>query len=316
MRHIDVVIIGGGPAGISAAIWCQRLGIQHLLIEKKGELGGQLLNIHNEIIDYPGVQAANGRELQRMLLTHFHEAGCSVQLNTWISSINNTSHTLVLHEGNKKEKLHYHYLILATGAGQRRLNVPGEKEMLARGENYSASADAHLFKDKAVAIVGGGDRAFEGAILLADAGANVFIVHRSKEFKARSQYLNEALQKENITILTETAVSAILGEKAVSAIELKKKSGEIMKLEVAAVFVRIGVKPNSELAEGIARMNKDGLLETDLLGRTSDPALFAIGDLCTIPLFSSIALSVGQGAVVAKHLASILSEGGERVQVR
>jgi thioredoxin reductase (NADPH) len=315
MRHVDVVIVGGGPAGISAAIWCQRLGIQHLLIEKNEELGGQLLNIHNEIIDYPGVHAANGREMQQSFLTHVQEAGCSFQLNTQIYSINKTNYTLLLQNGNKKETIHFHYLILATGAGQRRLNVPGEKEMLARGESYSASADAHLFRNKAVAIVGGGDRAFEGANLLADAGANVFIIHRSKEFKARSQYLDEAYQKENITILTDTTVAAIHGEKTVTSIELQKNDGKVVELEVNAVFARIGVKPNSELAKGIARMNKEGLLDTDVFGRTSHPNLYAIGDLCTNSLFSSIALSAGQGAVVAKHLASLLTEGGERVPV-
>jgi thioredoxin reductase (NADPH) len=315
MRHVDVVIIGGGPAGISAAIWCQRLGIQHLLIEKNEELGGQLLNIHNEIIDYPGIHAANGREMQQSFLTHIQEAGCTFQLNTQIYSINKTNQTLLLHHGNKTETIHFHYLILATGAGQRRLNVPGEKEMLARGESYSASADAHLFKNKAVAIIGGGDRAFEGANLLSDAGANVFIIHRSKEFKARSQYLDEAFLKENITILTDTTVTAIHGENAVTAIELQKNHGEMFELKVNAVFVRIGVKPNNELAEGIARMDKEGLLDTDAFGRTSHPYLYAIGDLCTNSLFSSIALSAGRGAVVAKHLASLLTEGGERVPV-
>jgi thioredoxin reductase (NADPH) len=303
MKHVDVVIIGGGPAGISAAIWCQRLGTEYLLIEKEEKIGGQLFQIHNEIIDYPGLHAKNGKEMQEMFQRHFYELGCLSRLKSEVISVNPSAKTVTI---QLLGEIQYSYLILATGAVQRDLGVPGEKEMILRGETYSTTVDSHLFKGKAVAVVGGGDRALEGAVLLADAGAEVYLINRSKKLKARKQYVDLALPKKNIKILYDTQVTRINGEKRVTSVDLVTTKGQTTQLEVAAVLIRIGIKPNNEIIEDLIDFTEEGLLATDALGKTSHRYIYAIGDICTKPLFSSIAFSVGQGAIVAKHLSSLL----------
>ncbi len=314
MQHVDVIIIGGGPAGISAAIWCKRLGVDHLLLEKKDELGGQFSKIHNEIIDYPGLYAKDGKEMQRMFVEQFDRAGCSYRLGTNILSINQSLQMIKIQQNNKVEEIHFNYLVLATGTNQRKLEVPGEKEMIVRGESYSATADRYLFKNKVVAVIGGGDRAFEGAILLAEAGATVYLIHRSKCFKARTQYTNIAFQKENIKIITDTEVTAIYGDKHITSIDLiNTHLDKFFSLEVDALFVRIGTKPNTELVQDNIEINKQGLVVVDQTGKTSNDFIYAIGDICTKPLFSSIVSSVGQGAVVAKHISLSLTSNDEHV---
>jgi len=306
MRHVDVIIIGGGPAGISAAIWCKRLGIDHLLLEKKQELGGQLTKIQNEIIDYPGMYAENGRKIQLIFAEHISSLDCCCSLNSTVLSIDDSQKTVTVDQEGKIETIHFHYLVLASGAGQRRLGVPGELEMLKRGEDYSATSDGPKLKNKTVAVVGGGDRAFEGAIILADAGVNVYLIHRSQTFKARSQFIELATKKSNITIMTDTQVTAIHGENRVTSISLLNHTGETSTLNVDAVFVRIGIKRNSELVEGKVDINEQGLIVTGENGKTSNSAIFAIGDVCTPSICSSIASSVGQGAMTAKYLSSLM----------
>lgn len=316
MQHVDVIIIGGGPAGISAAIWCKRLEVDHLLLEKKEELGGQFSKICNEIIDYPGLYAKDGKEMQRMFVEQFERVGCSCRLSTNILSINHSLQTIKIQQKNKVEEIHFNYLILATGNKQRKLEVPGEKEMIDRGEIYSATADRYLFTNKIVAVVGGGDRAFEGAILLAEAGATVYLIHRSKYFKARAQYTNIAFQKENIKIMTDTEVTAIHGDKRVTSIDLiNTRLNKVFSLEVDAVLVRIGTKPNNDLIKDSIEISEHGLVIVDGTGKTSNDSIYAIGDICTKPLFSSIVSSVGQGAVVAKHISLCLTNHCEHVTI-
>jgi len=307
MKHIDVIIIGGGPAGMSAAIWCKRLGVDHLLLEKEEKLGGQLTQIHNEIIDYPGLYAKNGKVMQQEFAAYFHNAGCLYRLHTKILSIDASSKTLKIQQENKIEKLHFHYLVLAMGSGPKLLEVPGERGMIARGEVYSATADRYRFKNKVVAVVGGGDRALEGAILLADADAAVYLIHRSENFKARSQYVDIVTKKENIKIITNTRVTSIHGEQCVTSIDLLNNKEKAFSLKVDAVFLRIGSKPNSELVKSLVKVAENELIVTDRIGQTSNSAIYAIGDICTNPLFSSIASSNGQAAIVAKYLSLLLT---------
>lgn len=307
MQQVDVIIVGGGPAGISAAIWCKRLGINHLLLEKKPKLGGQLAKIHNEIIDYPGLYVANGREMQTIFAEQAASLDCSCKLNSNVLSIDELQKTVTFEQNGKIEILHFRYLLLASGAGQRRLGVPGENDMLQRGEDYSATTDGPRFKNKDVAVIGGGDRAFEGAIILAEAGVHVYLIHRSQTFKARPQFITLASQDNNIKIITDTEVTAIHGDERVTAIELLNKAGEVRSLNVDAVFVRIGIKRNSELVKRKVDINEQGVIVTDQKGQTSNSEIFAIGDVCTDSLLSSIASSVGQGAMAAKYLSSLLT---------
>jgi thioredoxin reductase (NADPH) len=307
MRHVDVLIIGGGPAGISAAIWCKRLGVDCLLLEAQAQLGGQLFTIFNEIIDYPGIQAENGIEMQRKMVKHFIDMDCLYEVNTKVLSIDERSKKVKVKQQEKEKEICYTYLILATGSSQRKLGVPGEQQMIDRGEVYSASADGERLKGKTVALIGGGDRAFEGAHLLASKAKEVYLIHRSTHFKAREQYVEKVLSDPGVKVMTDTEVTAIHGKQHVTSIDLKSKNKECQNLLVDAVLIRLGVAPNVELIKEKVTTTQSGLIVINEVHQSSNPFIYAIGDSCTTPLFSSISSSAGQGAIVAKQLSSMLN---------
>ncbi|KRD84554.1 thioredoxin reductase [Bacillus sp. Root147] len=308
MQHVDVLIIGGGPAGISAAVWCKRLGVECLLLEEQAQLGGQLFTIYNEIIDYPGIQAENGIEMQRKMVQHFIDMDCLYEVNTKVISIDERSKTVKVKQQETEKEIGYTYLILATGSSQRKLGVPGEQEMIDRGEVYSASADGERLKGKRVALIGGGDRAFEGAHLLASQAKQVYLIHRSTHFKAREQYVEKVLSDPGVKVMTDTEVTAIHGKHHVTSIDLKSESSDRENLSVDAVLIRLGVAPNVELIKEKVTTTQSGLIVINEVHQSSDPAIYAIGDACTTPLFSSISSSAGQGAIVAKYVSSLLKK--------
>ncbi|MGE1111839.1 NAD(P)/FAD-dependent oxidoreductase [Priestia megaterium] len=308
MQHVDVLIIGGGPAGISAALWCKRLGVECLLLEEQAQLGGQLFTIYNEIIDYPGIQAENGIEMQRKMVQHFIDMDCLYEANTKVISIEERSKTVKVKQQETEKEIGYTYLILATGSSQRKLGVPGERQMMDRGEVYSASADGERLKGKRVALIGGGDRAFEGAHLLASQAKQVYLIHRSTHFKAREQYVEKVLSNSSVKVMTDTEVTAIHGKHHVTSIDLKSKNSECENLSVDAVLIRLGVAPNVELIKEKVTTTQSGLIVINEVHQSSNPAIYAIGDACTTPLFSSISSSAGQGSIVAKHVSSLLKK--------
>ncbi|CAK8582535.1 NAD(P)/FAD-dependent oxidoreductase [Priestia megaterium] len=307
MQHVDVLIIGGGPAGISAAVWCKRLGVECLLLEEQAQLGGQLFTIYNEIIDYPGIQAENGIEMQRKMVQHFIDMDCLYEVNTKVISIDERSKTVKVKQQETEKEIGYTYLILATGSSQRKLGVPGEQQMIDRGEVYSASADGERLKGKRVALIGGGDRAFEGAHLLASKAKEVYLIHRSTHFKAREQYVEKVLSHPDIKVITDTEVTAIHGKHHVTSIDLKSKNSECENLLVDAVLIRLGIAPNVELIKEKVTTTQSGLIVINEVHQSSNPSIYAIGDACTTPLFSSISSSAGQGAIVAKQLSSMFN---------
>ncbi|MGE7717254.1 NAD(P)/FAD-dependent oxidoreductase [Priestia megaterium] len=308
MQHVDVLIIGGGPAGISAAVWCKRLGVECLLLEEQAQLGGQLFKIYNEIIDYPGIQAENGIEMQRKMVQHFIDMDCLYEANTKVISIDERSKTVKVKQQETEKEIGYTYLILATGSSQRKLGVPGEQQMIDRGEVYSASADGERLKGKRVALIGGGDRAFEGAYLLASQAKEVYLIHRSTHFKAREQYVEKVLSHPGIKVITDTEVTAIHGKHHVTSIDLKSKNSECENLLVDAMLIRLGIAPNVELIKEKVTTTQSGLIVINEVHQSSNPSIYAIGDACTTPLFSSISSSAGQGAIVAKHVSSLLND--------
>ncbi|UMZ34155.1 NAD(P)/FAD-dependent oxidoreductase [Priestia megaterium] len=307
MQHVDVLIIGGGPAGISAAVWCKRLGVECLLLEEQAQLGGQLFTIYNEIIDYPGIQAENGIEMQRKMVQHFIDMDCLYEANTKVISIDERSKTVKVKQQETEKEIGYTYLILATGSSQRKLGVPGEQQMIDRGEVYSASADGERLKGKRVALIGGGDRAFEGAHLLASKAKEVYLIHRSTHFKAREQYVEKVLSDPGVKVMTDTEVTAIHGKHHVTSIDLKSKNSECENLLVDAVLIRLGIAPNVELIKEKFTTTQSGLIVINEVHQSSNPYIYAIGDACTTPLFSSISSSAGQGAIVAKQLSSMFN---------
>lgn len=301
-QKTDLIIIGGGPAGISAAIWAKRLGLNHILLEARKEVGGQLLTIYNKIIDYPGMISANGPSLKKYMAEHAEKLECSIHTDISAQWIDWNRKIVQTNSGTYLFKA----LIIATGCSSRRLNVPGEQEMIDRNEVYSATNDREKFNGKKVAVIGGGDRAFEGALLLAEAGASVIVIHRSSTFKARDEFRAPVIAHPSIEIVTDTVVKEIQGseEKKLTYINAVGSN----TITVDGVFIRIGVQPNTEHFVGTLEADQEGYLQCDKSGKTSLPFVYAAGDVCTRPLLSSITSATGQGMIAVKSLSLYLQE--------
>lgn len=309
----EVVIIGGGPGGMAGFIWAKRLGIDVLLLEKEAELGGQLRQIYNRIIDYPGLPAANGEALKRHFVEHVRPWFRDIRCGAEIRSLDVAAKKLVVSVDGRIEVYEPRFLILAMGARPRRLGVPGEEEMLARGESYSAARDRFRFRGRPVAVVGGGDRALEGALLLAEAGADVLLIHRRQEFTARPEYVQPVLRHGRIRVLTDAVVQRIVGRERLEGIVVRRlqsppdrEEGDERFYPVDALFVRIGTEPNSRLVDGQVATDERGYVVVDATMETNVENVFAVGDLCTQPLYSSISLATAQGMVAAKTIAARL----------
>ncbi|WP_018130728.1 NAD(P)/FAD-dependent oxidoreductase [Effusibacillus pohliae] len=300
----DVVIVGGGPGGMSALVWCHRLGLKAILLERDEQLGGQLLRVNNPIIDYLGLPAANGKELQQRFASHVNELGCPYRCGVEATGFYLQEKRILTNQGEYRGRA----LILGLGSHDRPLGVPGEAEMIARNEVYSASRDKERFRDKRVAVIGGGDRAAEGALLLAEHGAHVTLVHRSKRFRARKEFMALVRNHPRIRILTDSVVKQIVGGDRVAGIVVETE-GTQQTIPVEAVFVRIGVEPNSRPLAGQIRTDADGYVLVDACSETSVRNVFAVGDLCTRPLFSSVAASVAQGMLAAKTISQRIETG-------
>ncbi|MBO8171794.1 MAG: NAD(P)/FAD-dependent oxidoreductase [Bacillaceae bacterium] len=312
MNHYQVVVIGSGPAGLSALIWCRRLGLTSILLEKSRELGGQLHRIYNEIIDYPGLLAgekrADGRHLASLFQQHVHQLNCEYRTECEVLRVNPESAVIDSTCG----RISFDYLIVATGARERQLGIPGEQEMIARNETYSTSNHLDRLRGRRIAVVGGGDRAFEGALNASRVAKEVFLFHRSDRFRAREALVRPVRSQPNITLMTFCELKKIHGKDRVTGVRYRDhRSGEVKDMEIDVVLIRIGVAPNSHLVKDYVKQTNEGRVVTDRYGRTSHPRIYAAGDVATSPSFSSIANSVGQGMVAAKSIALTLQSGGK-----
>ena len=295
----DAIVIGAGPAGMSAAWWCRELGLRVLLLEREATGGGQLLWTYNPIHNYLGLRAANGRELYQHFAAHFAEAQVETLTNAEITALDCAAKRAQLADGRE---LQARALILATGARRRELGIPGEKELAGRGVLVSGARDREQYAGQRVCVIGGGDAAVENALLLAQAGAFVTLAHRGPRLRARAEFVAQVEQHPQIELLLETWPTRINGVALVESVELEKDGAAFIR-EVAGVLVRIGVAPNSELFRAQLKTDAQGYVMVNAEQETSVANVFAIGDLAN-PLAPTIAGATGAGATAAKVLAA------------
>lgn len=252
----DVIIIGSGPAGLSAAIYAQRAKLATLVIEKAPMSGGQILNTY-EVDNYPGIPGVGGFDLGSKFRAHADALGCSF-VTAEVREIQEE-------EGKKKivtEKETYETktLILATGATHRKLGVPGEEELMGMGVSYCATCDGAFFKGKTTAVIGGGDVALEDALFLARLCEKVYLVHRRDEFRGAKVLQERVFETENIEVVWDSVVEEIQGEDMVEKISIyNKKKEEKSELEVQGVFIAVGIQPNTEIYRNLVKMDEGGL---------------------------------------------------------
>ncbi len=302
----DVIIIGAGPAGLSAAIWCADLGLSTIVFEKEAEPGGQLLRIYNPITNYPGIETANGREMRDRFLTTFKKSEVVTQLSTRIADIDPVGKSVVTNSG---DRFTAHSLIIATGVRRRRLNVPGEEIFKGKGIIESGSKEKEKARGKTVLITGGGDAALENALILADFAAKVYVIHRRAELRARSEFTEKALNHPIIEFRLETAVRSIKGGSKIKAVQLfNAMSGATEEIALDLVLIRIGVEPNTELLQGKIELDNKGYILINNNCETSTPGVYAIGDAAN-SVAPTISTAAGTGATAAKAAFASLKHG-------
>lgn len=302
----DVVVIGGGPAGISSLLWCNSLGLRAVLLERLPELGGQLLLLYHRIIDYPGLLPENGRILRDEFAAQITTLGLAFRTGCNIERLDLERLEIYANDTRFRGRS----IIIATGARKRRLGIPGEDEFEGRGVSFSATRDHSLFAGREVVVIGGGDSAVENSLILARVCPRVTLIHRNDKFRARPEWIEEAESNPRIEIRTGLLLREILGSDGVEKIVLEDIShGGRETLATQGVFIRLGIEPNSELLRGQVKLDDDGYLLVDSKLRTSLPCVYGAGDL-TRPVCLSIATAVGHGAVAAKAVAEELRKSG------
>lgn len=287
----EILIIGSGPAGVSAAIYSKRYGRDVLVVDELGIAGGQLQYI-GELKNYPGNPHITGSELIDNFNTQLEYLNVNI-LSDKIHKINKENNLFVV-EGNYY-KIISKSIIYCGGANHRHLNVGGEKEYSGKGVSYCAVCDAYFFKDKEVVVVGGGDSALSEALHLANVCKKVYIVHRRNEFRAQMYLQEKTFNTNNVHYVLGRNVSKIVGDgNKVTSVKLDDGS----KLNVDAVFVSIGMIPNTDLVKDLVSLNDNGFVETDEDMRTICRGLFVAGD-CRSKKLRQIVTAVNDGAIAA-----------------
>ena len=277
----DLIIIGSGPAGLSAAVYAKRAGLSVAVAEKNPVSGGQVLNTY-EVDNYLGMPGIGGfdmgmkfREHVDKLETEFIEAEVT-GLRQDQAEDGSRFFTLILEEG---DPVTAKTVILATGASHAKLKIPGEEEFSGRGVSYCATCDGNFFRGRETVVVGGGDVAVEDAIYLSRLCSRVTLIHRRNELRAAKVLQEELLAASNINVLWDSVVTEIRGGDSVTGVEVENvRTKEHTTLETAGVFIAVGIHPDTSLAAGMADMDEGGYLLAGEDGATSLPGLFVAGD--------------------------------------
>jgi thioredoxin reductase (NADPH) len=299
----DVLIIGAGPAGLSAARWCDELGLDTLVLEQNEEVGGQLLSVHNPINNYLGLHASNGRELRDRFVEQTETSDFDLWTNVEIESVDLKAKRITLRSGEELQSI---AMIIANGLRRRRLGIPGETEFAGRGIIESATRDREQFAGKDVCVIGGGDAAAENALLLAEVCPTVTVVHRGRKMSARREFTEQLHTHHCITVFPESIVRRIIGNDRLEAVEIERAQAiKPFQMAVQGVLIRIGFEPNTDFIRGQLELDERGYVIVGSQQETSVANVFAIGDVAS-PLAPTIAGAVGGGATAAKVIASRL----------
>lgn len=294
----DVIVIGSGPAGLAAAIYAKRAELSLLVIEKAALSGGQVINTY-EVDNYPGIPGIGGFELSMKFREHADKLGADfITGEVTDFALDNEIKEVTLDSG---DVFRAKSVVIATGGAPRHLNVPGEAELSGMGVSYCATCDGAFFKNKTVAVVGGGDTAIEDAIFLARICKRVYIVHRRDQFRANRSVVTKLLNLENVTILWDSVVEKINGEEKVEAVEIKNvKTNDVTSYELEGIFIAVGYIPNSDPYKKVVATDDAGYIIAGEDCGTSIPGIYAAGDVRTKDLRQIItATADGANAITA-----------------
>lgn len=271
----DIIIIGAGPAGLAAAIYGTRAGLDTIIIEETGMGGGQVLTTY-EVDNYPGLPGINGFDLGMKMKEHAQKAG-AVFLDEKVVKIEDCGQTkkVITESGEYETKT----IVVATGASHNHLQVPGEEELTGMGVSYCATCDGAFFRDRTTLVVGGGDVAVEDAIFLARACKKVYLIHRRDSLRAAKVLQDKLFELPNVEVIWDSVVEQVCGEENVTGVKLRNvKTQEKTELQTDGVFVAVGIHPNTELFEGILQMDDKGYIVADESCKTNVAGIYVAGD--------------------------------------
>lgn len=302
MEQCDILILGGGPAGLTAAIYASRAGHKVTILEK-GVVGGQIASSWL-VENYPGIKKVSGQELTAAMAEQAKSFGTKIVEFADATSIDLDKKEVKTSDATYKGKT----LIIATGNRERKLSVPGETELKGRGVSYCATCDAPFFKGKEIAVVGGGNSALEESLHLAKFASKITLIHRRDSFKAEKKIREEISKDPKFHFLMESAVAKINGKDAVESIDVENlKTKKISNLKVSGVFVYVGMLPNSDLFKHQLKTDEAGFIITNERMETSIPGVYAAGDVRESPI-KQLTTAASDGTIAAIFAGSACSK--------
>lgn len=300
----DVVIVGSGPAGLSAAIYASRAKLNSIVLESQPVSGGQIINTY-EVDNYPGLPGIEGFELGEKMREHADRTGAQF-VEGKVCNVQKEQDGYIVFTEN--EQYSTKGVIVASGARHRKLEVPGEEEFCGMGVSYCATCDGAFFRNKTVAVVGGGDVALEDAIFLARSCEKVYVIHRRAEFRGAKVLQERLMALENVEIVWDSVVEEIHGNEMVESISVSnKKSGEKSKIQVQGVFIAVGIVPCTDGLDKLADMDDNGYFAAGEDCRTSEKMLYAAGDVRTKQLRQVVTAAADGANAVASLQEDLLT---------
>lgn len=294
--HFDAIVIGGGPAGMTAGIYLSRARLRALVISD-GVFGGQMVLTH-EIANYPGVESISGYQLSNIMKKQAKSFGCTIKSNLKVTGIQAEGDvkSVTLEDGSTYTA---NAIILTPGGRSRTLNVPGEDTFKGQGISYCATCDGDFFTDKEIVVVGGGNSALEEAVSLTKYASKVTIVHQFDHFQAFEYAVEEAKANPKINFIMESVITAFHGNEKLESVDIKNlKTGEVENFRTDGVFIFIGYVPNTEFVKGKVELNQWNEIVVNNDMATSVPGVFAAGD-STAKRYRQVTTAVGDGTVAA-----------------
>jgi thioredoxin reductase (NADPH) len=307
----DLIIVGGGPAGLTAGIYAVRSGLDTLVLDKS-EISGQIA-LADIVENYPGFPSISGLELMEKYKSHAQEAGVKTKITDVLSVRSEGAKKIVTTDSGELES---RAVIIATGANPKHLDVPGEEELISKGVSYCAICDGPFFRNKTVVVIGGGNSAITDALFLSKIARKVYVVHRRDRLRAAKILQDRAFATSNIEFIFNACVAEIVGSKGeirrVEKIAFNDlKSREIRELATDGVFIYVGIHPNTEIVN--VDKDEEGFIKTDRLLETSEKGIYAVGDCRDTNIWQLVA-AVRDGALAATAANDYIENLKEQVK--
>ena len=297
----DIIIIGAGPAGLTASIYARRSNKNVLVLEAK-TYGGQIVNVL-QIDNYPVEAHISGIDFATKLYNQAKELGAEIKFEKVIEVKDGEEKEVVTNRNSYKTKT----VIIATGAENRKLGLPNEKELLGKGVSYCATCDGPFYKGKEVAVVGGGDSAVEESVYLSNIASKVYLIHRKAELKSENAFVDELMKKENIEIIYNSNVVALNGNGKLESIDVKDNEGKIRNINVSALFVAVGRVPENENFAKLIDVDKLGYVIAGENCHTSAPGIFVAGDT-RVKSLRQLVTATSDGAIAATEAIKYINK--------